>query len=162
MDGLILSDNLSEALGIWTFTAYDGDIRRDRRGRILNRVMRQFEQRNLITTAGKQHVLDRLFGLSSAITLAGMAVGTSATAAAVGDTAITGAVYKVFDATPTRTSLTVAAVTTYNTGEANISIQEVGLLTASAGILFNRLAPVLSFTKTSSMSLTVTCTVSQA
>ena len=80
----------------------------------------------------------------------------------MGDTTITGAVYQAFDSTPVRSSLTVTAVTTYGTGTANINIQEAGLLTASGGVLFNRLAPVLSFTKTTAMSLAVTTTITQS
>ena len=160
--GAVLLDRVPEAIGLWTFTAYEGDVERNEHGRILNPVLASWSQRNLITTVGKQLVLDRLFGLGGAIALAGTAVGTSATAAAVGDTAITGAVYQAFDATPVRASLTVTAVTTYGTGTANINIQEAGLLTASGGVLFNRLAPVLSFTKTSAMSLAITTTITQA
>ncbi len=154
-------------VGIWNFTAYEGDVEYvtcERTGLRVpaNPVITSWTQQNLITTVGKQLVLDRLFGLGGAIALAGTAVGTSATAAAVGDTAITGAVYQVFDSTPVRSSLTVTAVTTYGTGTANINIQEAGLLTASGGVLFNRLAPVLSFTKTTAMSLAVTTTITQA
>lgn len=63
---------------------------------------------------------------------------------------------------PTRSALTVTALTSYTTGEANISIQEVGLLTAAAGVLFNRVAPFLSFTKTSAVALDVTTQLSQS
>ena len=117
---------------------------------------------NLITTVGKGLLLDRVFGLSSAIAIAGMAVGTSATAAAVTDTAITGAVYQVFDSTPTRSGLVVTAVTTYATGTANINIQEVGLLTASGGVLFNHLAPIGPFSKTTAVVLQITITITQS
>lgn len=158
----ILLDRIDTAIGRWTFVAYEGDVERNEHGRVLNPVLAAWSQTNLITTVGKQLVLDRLFGLSAAVALAGTAVGTSATAAAVGDTAITGAVYQAFDSTPTRSSLTVTAVTTYGTATANINIQEAGLLTASGGVLFNRLAPVLSFTKTTAMSLAITTTVTQA
>jgi hypothetical protein len=160
--GAILLDRVPEAIGLWTFTAYEGDVERNDCDRILNPIVAQWSQKNLITTVGKQLVLDRLFGLSAAVAVSGTAVGTSATAAAVGDTTITGAVYQAFDSTPTRSALIVTAVTTYATGTANINIQEAGLLTASGGVLLNRLAPVLSFTKTTSISLAVTTTIQQA
>jgi hypothetical protein len=160
--GAVLLDRIPEALGLWTFTAYEGDVERNDCGRVLNPILARWTQRNLITTVGKQQVLDRLFALSSAVAISGTAVGTSATAAAIGDTAITGAVYQAFDSTPTRSSLVVTALTTYATGTANISIQEAGLLSASGGVLLNRLAPVLSFTKTSAMSLAITTTITQA
>ncbi|MGZ6836770.1 MAG: hypothetical protein ACXVGE_13020 [Blastococcus sp.] len=160
--GAILLDRVPEAIGLWTFTAYEGDVERNEHGRVLNPVVAQWSQRNLITTVGKGLILDRLFGLSAAVAVSGTAVGTSATAAAVGDTTITGAVYQAFDATPTRSSLTVTATTTYGTATANINIQEAGLLTASGGVLLNRLAPVLSFTKTTAISLAVQTTITQS
>ena len=159
--GAILLDRLERAVGVWTATVYDGDKEFNDCGRCITPVLFEVTRTNLITTVGKQLVLDRLFGLSGAIALAGTAVGTSATAAAVGDTAITGAVYKPFASTPTRSSLTVTAVTSYLTSEANISIQEAGLLTASAGVLFNRVAPFLSFVKSSAVALDITSALTQ-
>lgn len=137
--------------GVWTFDHLDET----------GAVVKTATERNLIVTTGKQHALDRLFGLSSSVALTGMAVGTSSTAAAVGDTAITGAVFKVFDSTPTRSSLTVTCITTYGTSEANIAIREVGLLTASAGILFNRIV-TSAITKDASLSLRITVTITAA
>lgn len=161
-DDAIILDRIERAVGVWTATVYDGDKEFNEHGRCITPVLFEAQHTNLITTVGKQVVLDRLFGLSAVIALAGTAVGTSATAAAVGDTAITGAVFKAFASTPTRTSLTVTALTSYLTSEANINIQEAGLLTAAAGSLFNRVAPFLSFTKTSAVSLDVTSQITQA
>lgn len=144
-------DIIPGAKGVWTFEAIDKD----------GNVVERFTKENLITTNGKGLTLDRLFGLSAAANITGMAIGTSATAAAVGDTAITGAVFKVFDATPTRAGLTVTANTTYGTAEGNINIQEVGLLTASGGTLFNRLAPVGPFNKTTAVSLRIQVQITQ-
>lgn len=144
-------DFIKGAKGVWTFEALDEN----------GNVVESFTKENLITNNGKGLTLDRLFGLGGAVSITGMAVGTSATAANVGDTAITGAVFKAFDSTPTRSSLTVTAQTTYNTSEANINIQEVGLLTASGGILFNRLAPVGPFNKTTAVSLRITVQITQ-
>jgi hypothetical protein len=160
--GAILLDGIPTALGVWEFVAYEGDVERNEHGRVLNREVARWSQTNLITTVGKGLILDRVFGLGAAAAITGTAVGTSATAAAVGDTTITGAVFKVFDATPARSGLVVTATTTYGTAEANINIQEAGLLTAAAGVLLNRLAPVLSFTKTSALSLAITTTITQA
>lgn len=160
--GAILLDRLERAVGVWTATVYDGDKEFNDCGRCITPVLFEVQRTNLITTVGKGLVLDRLFGLSGALALAGTAVGTSATAAAVGDTTITGAAYKAFANTPTRSSLTVTALTSYLTSEANISIQEAGLLTASAGALFNRVAPFLSFTKTSAVALDITSQITQA
>ena len=160
--GAILLDRIPLAKGNWTFDVYEGDVEYNDCGRVINPLLKSWSQTNLITTVGKQTILDRLFGLSAAVAISGTAVGTSATAAAVGDTAITGAVYQAFDSTPTRSALVVTALTTFGTGTANINIQESGLLSASGGVLLNRLAPVLSFTKTTAMSLAITTTITQA
>lgn len=161
-NGIIVIEDLQTCRGIWTATVYDGDKVFNDHGRCITPVLFEAIYTNLITTGGKQLVLDRLFGLSGAVALAGTAVGTSATGAAVGNTTITGEVYKAFASTPSRTALAVTALTSYTTAEANISIQEVGLLTAPGGVLFNRVAPFLSFTKTSAVALDVTTVVSQA
>jgi hypothetical protein len=157
-----LSDTLKPATGVWTFTAYEGDKELDEHGDILNPVVWSQTKTNLIVNTGKQLMLDRLFGLSAAVALSGMAVGTSATAAAVGDTTITGAAYKAFASAPTRSGLVVTAITSYLTSEANINIQEAGLLTASGGVLFNRLAPIGPFNKTTAVSLDVTIQITQS
>lgn len=126
------------------------------------KVVETHEAYNRVVTVGKQLVLDRLFGLSTASSIAGMAVGTSATPSADGDTTITGAVFKAFDAAPVRTGLSVVASTTFGTSEANIAIREVGLLTASGGVLFNRIAPTAAIDKTSALSLKITLTITMS
>jgi hypothetical protein len=157
-----LSDTIKPATGVWTFIAYEGEKEVDEQGNVLNPVVWSQTKTNLIVTTGKQLMLDRLFGLSAAVALSGMAVGTSATAAAVGDTAITAAAYKAFASTPTRSGLVVTAITSYLTSEANINIQEAGLLTASGGVLYNRLAPIGPFNKTTAVSLDVTIQITQS
>lgn len=160
--GAIILERVEKIYGRWTATVYDGDKEWNDCGRCITPVLATFSRENLITTVGKQLILDRIFGLSAVIAIAGTAVGTSATAAAIGDTAITGAVYKNFASTPTRASLVVTALTSYTTAEANINIQEAGLLTAAAGTLLNRVAPFLSFTKTSAVALDITTTLTQS
>lgn len=159
--GAIILETLTPYIGHWVAEFYEGDAEYNDCGRRINPVVARFEKHNLITTNGKGLDLDRLFGLGGAIALAGTAVGTSATAAAVGDSAITGAVYKAFASTPIRAGLVVTATTSYLTSEANINIQEAGLLTASGGVLFNRVAPFASFTKTTSFGLDITTTVTK-
>lgn len=161
-DGAVILETAQKFHGQWTATVYDGDKEWNEHGRCITPVLFTATWHNLITTVGKQLTLDRIFGLSAVIALAGTSVGTSATAAAVGDTAITGAVYKAFASTPTRSSLTVTAITSYTTAEANISIQEAGLLTASGGTLFNRVAPFLSFTKTTATALDISTAITQS
>jgi hypothetical protein len=144
--------------GVWRAVAYDGDKEYDRWGRLRNPILWEHQQTNLIVTVGKQLNHDHLLTTGTA-TLTGTAVGTSSTAAAVGDTTITGAVFKAFATTPTRSGLVNTYLSSYTTAEANITINEAGLLTASGGILFNRVAPFLGFAKTSAVALDVTTTV---
>lgn len=149
--------------GDWTLTAYEGDVEHDQDGRVLNPVVFEAVHTNLITTVGKALTLDRLFGLSGAAPLAYTGVGTGSTAAAVGDTALTGGVWKLFDATPTRSGLTVTSTTTYGTTEANITIAEAALGTTSAGgVILNRLAPIGPFAKSTAVSLALTVAITQA
>lgn len=157
-----IQDTAPPLIGEWTFTAYEGNKILDALGNVLNRVIWQQTATNLIVTTGKGLMLDRLFGLSAATYITGLAVGTSATAAAVGDTAITSPAFKAFASTPTRSGLVVTAVTSFTTAEANINIQEAGLLTASGGTLFNRLAPIGPFNKTSAVALDVTVQITQS
>lgn len=149
------NETQESAIGLWVLEWFDGDVQNE------STKLGQLNGKNLITTLGKGLTLDRLFGLSASAAITGMSVGTSATAAAVGDTSITTPTFKVFDATPTRTGLVVTCITTYATTEANVNIQEVGLLTASASTLFNRLAPIGPFNKTSAVSLKITVTITQ-
>jgi len=151
--GMPLEEKIQSARCFWHLVARDA---------ITGEIVWEEEKENLIVTVGKGLILDRVFGLSAVAAIAGMAIGTNATAAAVGDTTITGAVYQAFDATPVRSSLTVTATTTFGTGTGNITINEVGLLTASGGTLLNHLAPVGPFTKTSAVTLAVSVQVVQA
>ena len=123
-----------------------------------------------ISTRGKQLALDRLFGLGSEGPLTYMGVGTDSTAYAVGQTqlnpSVSGSVFlKVYDATPIRTSLTVAAITTFATGEANFAWNEIGLFnggTNGTDEMFDRIAPIGPFTKTSAVSIVATVEITQA
>jgi hypothetical protein len=151
--------------GIWTMTAYEGDVERNDDGRILNPVVFEAVYRNLITNVGKAQILNRLFNLDAAAAMANIGVGTSSTAAAVGNTTLTGGVYKAFDATPAAAaagSLSVTATTTYLTSEANISINEAAVTTGAPGVILNRLAPIGPFAKTSAVSLAMSITITQS
>lgn len=180
-------DHNVEPIGIWKCDVYEGDVIREGvgfikscwnifadlrwkllripsshywHGRIKNKLVTSFGGTNLITTVGKGLIMDRLFGLSAVAAVSRIGVGTSNTAAAVGNTALTGSVFKVFDATPIRTSLTVACITTFTTSEANIVWAEIG--SDNASTLLNRIAPIGPFTKSSSVSIQVTLSISQA
>lgn len=179
MSAIQLAEENVKLRGLWTIEEFEGELRFKNHWlvnllgtrlytrlfgqvKILNKKLFEVSGENLITTVGKGLILDRIFGLSSVPAIAGLAVGTSATAAAVGNTAITGEVYKAFEATPTRSSLTVTGSVLYGTAEANITIQEAGALTGPAGTLLNRIAPIGPFTKTSATSIRVTLQLTQA
>lgn len=158
--------------GHFKLEAYAGELRYDAEGHILNEraVIPEWEATglpghtwegdNLIVTVGKQMILDRLYGLSAVGAMSRTGVGTSNTAAAVGNTSLTGGVFKAFDATPIRTSLTVASITTFGTADANITWAEMALDNGTT--ILNRIAPIGPFTKTTAVSIVVTVSVTQS
>jgi len=139
-------------------------------GEIVSRSIDTFEGDNLVTTNGKGLLLDRLFALGSPPgALTAMGVGNSATAAVVGDTQLAGATpapdLRLYDALPTRSGLVVTAIRTYATAEGNMNWQEIGLfngVTNGTSILFNRIAPIGPFNKTSAVSISATVTITQS
>lgn len=128
------------------------------------------EGENLVTTAGKGLLLDRLFAMGTPPTqINSMGVGNSATAAVVGDTQLLGATPSptllAFDALPTRASLVVTAIRTFATGEGNMTWNELGMFngtTNGTSILLNRISPIGPFGKTSATSIVCTVTLTQA
>lgn len=147
-----------------------GDLPKGRHlGKIKNRKVVEFEGDNLVTTNGKGLLLDRLFSIGGPPgQITHMGVGNSATAAAVSDTQLLGATpapaVLAFDSTPTRSGLVVTCVRTFATGEGNMNWQELGLFngaTNGTSVLFNRIAPIGPFNKTSAVSIVVTVTITQ-
>lgn len=165
-----LNDTMLRLRGLWTFTFYEGDkeygIDPDTGlAVVLNPIVLQRTYWNLITTVGKQFVLDRVFGLSAVAALTNTGVGTSNTAAAVGNTTLTGATWKGYASTPVRTAEAVAATTSFTTAEANIVIAEAALSNGSpatsAGTILNRLV-VGPFTKSAAVALDISTTITQS
>lgn len=116
---------------------------------------------NLTVTAGKNIILDRLFGNSGppgAVNSQG--IGTDSTAASAGQTqlnpSVSGSVYlQAFDSA-IRSSQTVTCTTTIATGNGNFTINEAGMFngtTNGTSIMLNRLIIGSPPTKTSAMSL---------
>lgn len=182
------SDTIPQLKGHWKLEVYEGDIkyghlpvgkhlanacylveaylkktlpRKRHRGTILNKLIRIIEGDNLVTTSGKGVILDMLFGLGTTTKVSQMGVGTSNTAAAVGDTTLTGQVLQVYDALPTRAGLVVTAIATYGTAAANIAWAELASFN-SVPTMLNRIAPIGPFTKTSAVSIVVTQTLTQS
>lgn len=146
--------------GHYRADVYEGDIIRDRKGRVINKHLDRFEGKNLVTTVGKGLIMDRLYGLSAVGAMTRLGVGTSNTAAAVGNTTLTGGVFVAFDSTPIRSSLTVTSQATFGTGTANITWAEMG--SDNSTTLLSRIAPIGPFTKTSAVSIIVIYALTQA
>lgn len=156
-------DAIPSLKGHWTMHVWDGDVEYDANGLIRNRLVDTLDGYNLVTTAGKGTILDRLYGLSTILAVAKMGVGTSNTAAAVGDTSLTAVDYgpAAFDSTPTRSGLVVTSIQTWTTAQGNITWAELGEFTA-ANVMLNRIAPIGPYTKTSANAITVTLQLTQA
>lgn len=133
-------------------------------GEVLNKKVAEFHGFNTVTTLGKQIMLDRLYALGTPpAAIADMGVGTDSTASAITDTklnpSVAGSVlFQAFDALPTRSSLTVTSQSTFGTGVANFTWAETGQANSTTNDgthLFNRIAPIGPFTKTSAVSIIV-------
>lgn len=144
---------------LWQLDVYEGDIKRDSKGQITNKLVKQMEGYNLVVTVGKQLMLDRLFGLSGVGAMSRIGVGTSGTSASVGNTSLTGSSFKAYDSTPVRSGTTVTCVTTFGTGDGNLNWQELGMDNGTT--LLNRIAPIGPFNKTSAVSIIVTVVFTQ-
>jgi hypothetical protein len=111
--------------GVLSFKVYDGVVSPE----TLRYVSPEF--RNLVTTAGKNFFLQRANG-TAVTALSGFLIGNGSTAAAVGDTALSGAskYRQAFDSVST-----VGAVTTYTTtvaaGNATFVNNEFGVTNAT-------------------------------
>lgn len=123
-----------------------------------------------MVTNGKQLVLDRLFNLGGAVQVNSMGVGTDSTAYAVGQTqlnpSVSGSVLiQALDAGTARSSLTVTATSTYGTGVANFSWNEIGLFngtTNGTSTMLNRIAPIGPFNKSTAVSIVAVVQIVQA
>jgi hypothetical protein len=155
--------------GVWSFTVYEGDIKYDEHGRVLNRIVDSWTGENLIVTVGKNLVLDRLFALNGPPTgITSVGVGTDSTAAAVGQTqlnpSVAGSVLiQTADAGTSRTNQTVTIQSTFGTGVANFQWNECGLFngnTNGTSTMFNRII-IGPFTKTSAVSIVIQIQITQ-
>lgn len=144
--------------GHYKLEVYEGEIEK-KDGEIINKLLQTIEGDNIITTSGKGLILDRIYGLSAVAAMSRIGVGTSATAAALGDTSLTGGVYVVFDTVATRSGLVTTSTATYGTGVANFQWQEIA--TDNGTTMLSRIAPIGPFTKTPSVSIVITYTITQ-
>jgi hypothetical protein len=130
-------------------------VLRDSRGRFKARR----KVKNLITTVGRNSIVDQLLASPALGKPTHMEVGTSGTAAAVGDTTITGAFGRVALTSKTRGANNVLTmVANFGAGVATGTLQEAGIWDAStSGTLWAR-ATYTSIPKGASDTLQVTWT----
>lgn len=126
------------------------------------RVLHEFEDNNLVVTTGKTNMVKLLGGDAAGEVVDTIGVGTSNTAAAVGDTALTGAFTKALNTGGTSNVYGANSVRfgyEIETTEANgMTIWEFGLLNTS-GILIARKVLSASIAKTSSFGIVGTWTL---
>lgn len=166
-------DRADEVHGHWRFDVYRGDVRTDGDGVVydldgeLAELAETFEADNLIVTTGKGLMLDRLFGLGTAAAVSAVGVGSGSVAADVANTSLSGASVLVItaDTGTARAGQTVTIRATFGAGVANFTWAEAGLfngVTNGTSTMFNRLAPIGPFTKSTAVSIVVTITITQS
>jgi len=125
----------------------------------LNDVIVQ-ETENLVVTAGKNWVADRMNNANTVMTH--MAVGTGTNAAAAGDTTLQTENDRNALTSTTVTDNAVAYVATWAAGDATAALTEAGILDAASGgdLLARTVFSVVNKGAADSMTITWTITVS--
>ena len=125
----------------------------------LNDVIVQ-ETENLVVTAGKNWVADRMNNANTVMTH--MAVGTGTNAAAAGDTTLQTENDRNALTSTTVTANAVAYVATWAAGDATAAITEAGIFDAASGgdMLARTVFSVVNKGSADSMTITWTITVS--
>lgn len=116
---------------------------------------------NLVVTTGKNFIASRMVGTSAAV-MSHMAIGSSGTAAAAGDTALGAELGRVALASSSASGNVVTYTATFPAGTGTGAVVEAGLLNAaSAGTLLCRTVfAVVNKGADDAMSVTWTVTVS--
>jgi hypothetical protein len=116
---------------------------------------------NLVVTAGKNYVASRIKD-ATATAMSHMAIGTSSTAAAVGNTALGTEAGRVSLTSTTVTNNEIAYVASFGAGTGTGAIVEAGLFNASSGgtMLCRTVFSVVNKGASDSMTITWTVTVS--
>jgi len=115
---------------------------------------------NLVVTAGKGYVADRMKNNSSV--MSHMAIGSGTTAAAAGNTELGTELGRVSLTSTTVSSNVVTYVATFAAGTGTGAVTEAGILTASSGgtMLCRTVFSVVNKGSADSMTITWTVTVS--
>lgn len=124
-------------------------------------VKEEHEFKNLVVTVGKNFVASRMVGTTAAV-MSHMAIGSSATAAAAGDTALGTELGRVALGSSTATTNVVTYTATFPAGTGTGAVVEAGILNAaSAGTLLCRTTfAVVNKSANDAMSVTWTVTIS--
>ena len=115
---------------------------------------------NLVVTAGKNYVADRIKNNSTV--MSHMAIGTGSTAAAAGDTALGSQTARTALTTTTVTNNEIVYVDTFPAGTGTGAITEAGIFNASSGgtMLCRTVFSVVNKGANDAMTITWTVTVS--
>ena len=125
----------------------------------LGLLVEEMDEPNLVVTSSKALLAALLGGASGALPVSVIGFGTSLTAAAVGNTSLTGSYTKSFDSVTYPVSGSVQFNFSLASGEANgTAIGEFGLL-ASSGVLFARKVRSSALNKDTDLSLSGSWTI---
>lgn len=116
--------------------------------------------KNLVVTTGKTFIAGRMVGTPTV--MSHMAIGSSTTAAAVGDTALGTELGRVALATAASSGAVVTYTATFGAGTGTGAVVEAGILNNSSGgtLLCRSVFPVVNKGVDDGMSITWTVTVS--
>lgn len=116
---------------------------------------------NLVVTAGKNFVASRMVGVAANV-MSHMAIGTTNTAAAAGDTALAAEAARVALTSGTATTNVATYVATFPAGTGTGAIVEAGILNAGSGgtLLCRTVFSVVNKGALDAMTITWTVTVS--
>ena len=124
-------------------------------------VKEEHQFKNLVVTVGKEFVASRMVGTASAV-MSHMAIGSSSTAAAAGDTALGSELGRVALASGTAASNVVTYTATFPAGTGTGAVVEAGIFNAgTAGTMLCRTVfAVVNKGADDAMSVTWTVTIS--
>lgn len=116
---------------------------------------------NLVVTAGKGFVASRMVGTAASV-MSHMAIGTTNTAAAVGDTALAAEAARVALTSGTASGAVATYVATFPAGTGTGAIVEAGILNSGSGgtLLARTVFSVINKGASDAMTITWTVTVS--
>lgn len=119
------------------------------------------EVHNLITTAGKNHIADRLSSAPGEAAMSHMAVGTGVGAAVVGDTTLGTELDRNALTSWTDAAAVVTYVGTWNAGDATGAITEAGVFNAGAAgtLLMRSVFSVINKAAADTLVITWTLTI---